>query len=192
MHQDLAPGFLIASPKLDNTPFERAVIAMVHQDDDGAMGFIVNKPLEIDFGALLRSAARSAMDNVHVSASQMTVHFGGPVRVEQLWVLAHDLDDDAPSADVRVEPDWSLIAQAESIEALATGASGLNFRPFVGYTGWDNGQLEREIEEGSWLFLEFNDDYILSTDHETMWEDALKRLGVAPMAFLMMANAAQT
>ena len=52
----LAPGFLIASPRLDGGPFERAVIVMVHHDEEGAMGFIVNKPLGIDFGSLLESA----------------------------------------------------------------------------------------------------------------------------------------
>lgn len=195
MHETLSPGFLIASPKLDDSPFERAVIAMVHHDDRGAMGFIINKPLDVDLGTLLQSADEKLSGEIDLACFGMTVHFGGPVRVEQLWLVYHDVPDklesDAEplSFDLQFDPRWYVVAAYESIERLAGGQDGLDFKPFVGYTGWGAGQLEQELEEGSWLFLPFNNDFVLSLSGEPLWEEALSRLGVDPMAFLMMGAA---
>lgn len=198
-HGHLAPGFLIASPKLAGGPFERAVIVMVHHDDEGAMGFIVNKPLSIDFGSLLQGAEQEVVGPVVESCYEQSVHFGGPVRVEQLWLIYQQLH---PSEDVfedmrsieedgllKFDEEWYLVADSESIEEFVHGERHDPYRPYIGYTGWGPGQLEEEIEEGSWLFLEFEEDLILDQpDPEECWEDALERLGVNPMAFLMMGE----
>ncbi|MEM1349987.1 MAG: YqgE/AlgH family protein [Myxococcota bacterium] len=192
----LAPGFLIASPKLDGSPFERAVIVMVHHDDQGAMGFIVNKPLDIDFGSLLESvqedeyASRAIADGCF----DVFVHFGGPVRVEQLWVIYnHDgvpFEPDNDHGMISFGGTWTLVASSDSIEAFAFGERVNAFLPFIGYTGWGPGQLEGELEEGSWLCLDFQDDLVLDqdADGEDIWAEALGRLGVHPMAFLMMSK----
>ena len=59
---------------------------------------------------------------------------------------------------------------------------------FIGYTGWGPGQLEGEIEEGSWLCLDFEQVDALGGDDDACWSDALARLGVNPMAFMMMGK----
>ena len=198
-HQTLAPGFLIASPRLDGGPFERAVILMVHHDDEGAMGFIVNKPLDINFGALLQSADKPIIAEIADSCYQIDVHFGGPVRVEQLWLIyqqggehatrRHDLAKFSEEGTLRFEDAWFLAASSDSIERFATGVLNQPYRPFVGYTGWTEGQLEAEIEDGSWLFLDFQEDMVLDGPPEERWAAALSRLGVDPMAFMMMGKA---
>ena len=193
----LAPGFLIASPRLDGGPFERAVIAMIHHDEDGAMGFIVNKPLGIDFGSLLESADDQLGGSIDARCFDVSVHFGGPVRVEQLWLIYNEEPGDptperAPDAkedgQVRFDDMWYLVAASESIEAFAYGQRSSPFKPFIGYTGWGAGQLEGEIEEGSWLCLDFEQASVIGGDDETCWEDALRSLGVNPMAFMMMGK----
>lgn len=201
----ISPGFLVASPKLDDTPFERSVVVMVHHDDEGAMGFIVNKPLELDFGSVIDNLDGGAGRQVEPESFDIPVHFGGPVRAEQLWLMFQRTleGDDNPGADRRLlekiaMPDdsafafsdgWYLAASGDLIEEFATGLQPGDYRPFIGYCGWGAGQLETEIEEGSWLLLDFDGDFLFDSLPDVHWEDALERLGVEPTAFLMMGQA---
>lgn len=200
----MSPGFLVASPKLDETPFERAVVVMVNHDQQGAMGFIVNKPLEIDFGSVIQSV-NNGMDTEIVEESfEVPVHFGGPVRVEQLWLMFRrklegeehraanrrlveklELPDDSA---LSFGEEWFLAASGDLIEGFAMGDQHGAYRPFIGYCGWGPGQLTEEIEDGSWLLLDFDDEFLLDSLPDLQWEDALDRLGVDPTAFLMMGK----
>ena len=200
----ISPGFIIASPKLDGTPFERAVVVMVHHDEEGAMGFIVNKPLEINFGSLIESVNDDIARQILPECFEMPVHFGGPVRIEQLWLIfQRDLEDEEDQlANQRLLhklelPDdgaltfcdgWFLAASGELIEGFAMGQQHGEYRPLIGYAGWGAGQLESEIEEGSWLMLDFDGEFLLDSVPGVHWDDALSRLGVDPAAFLMMAK----
>lgn len=205
--QQISPGFLVASPRLDDTPFERSVVAMVRHDDEGAMGFIVNKPLELDFGSVIQSVNDDISRQLTADSFDVPVHFGGPVRVEQLWLMfQRSLDaeaDEQTEADRRLRDklqmpddsavsfgdDWFLAASGDLIEEFATGDQHGNYRPFIGYCGWDGGQLEAEIEEGSWLLMDFDGEFLFPSLPGEHWEDALERLGVDPAAFLMMGSA---
>ncbi len=203
--QGLSPGFLIASPKLDETPFERAVIMMVEHDQEGAMGFIINKPLELRFGTLMESVNEELESAIEKSHFEKVVHFGGPVKVEQLWLIfrrrlegarwepenqalmekLHRLDDSA----LAICEEWFLAASGELIEGFATGEQSGRFRPFIGYTGWGPGQLESEIDEGSWLALDFDAEFLWEVSQGEYWDRALDRLGVDAMSFMMMGKA---
>ena len=206
MHDSLSPGLLIASPKLDGGTFERAVIVMVHHDEEGAMGFIINKKLSVDLASLLESADEELPGEVGEACSGMAVRFGGPVRLEQLWLIYQRKAAAEPARGgfsgqiealqqrgaLRFGDRWWLIADSDSIEQFVYGERDDPHRPFIGYTGWGPGQLEEEIDEGSWLFLDFQDDLIFwEMETEECWDEALKRLGVSPMAFLMMGKAAK-
>ncbi|RAL21237.1 hypothetical protein DL240_13990 [Lujinxingia litoralis] len=199
-----APGFLIASPRLDGSPFERAIVAMVHHDQEGAMGFIVNKPLEIDFGSLIQSVNEDIARRLTPESFEMPVYFGGPVRIEQLWVIYQRLEGiDADQAERRRHlrrmrqgdegeltfmEGWYLAASGEIIEGFAQGLQPGRYRPFIGYAGWGPGQLEEEIEEGSWLMLDFAPHSFFHPRPGAQWEESLAELGVDPAAFLMMAR----
>ena len=199
----ISPGFLIASPRLDGTPFERAVVVMVHHDHEGAMGFIINKPLDLDFGSLIESVNDEIARQILPECFEMPVHFGGPVRVEQLWLIfQRELAASEKAVDrellrqVQLPDDgaltfcegWFLAAHGEIIEGFALGHQHGSYRPMIGYSGWGPGQLESEIEEGSWLLLDFDGDFLLDSLPSVHWDDALERLGVDPTAFLMMGK----
>src|SRR5690554_939968 len=85
--RSMSPAFLVASPRLDGSPFERAVILLVHHDLSGAMGYIINKPVDVDFGTLISSVNTEIESKILADRFQKAVYFGGPVRLEQLWVL---------------------------------------------------------------------------------------------------------
>ena len=199
----LSPGFLVASPRMDGSTFERAVILVVHHDEDGAMGFIVNKPLSVNLGELLETADETLPGEIAERCFGLDVQFGGPVRMEQLWLIYRDDgEEQEPEASIedleergclQVAPRWRLIADSDSIEVFLYGEREDPFRPFIGYTGWGAGQLEGEMEEGSWLHLPFEGERVFEDrDQEEAWHDALKRIGVDPFAFLMMGGLAKS
>ncbi|MFU8805966.1 MAG: YqgE/AlgH family protein [Bradymonadaceae bacterium] len=203
-HRSLCPGYLIASPKLDGTPFERSVVSMVHHDREGAMGFIINKPLEIDFGSLIQSVNDDIARRVVPASFDVHVYFGGPVRIEQLWMIFQEEISPGPgytdqesekflkgledNSTLSFSEGWFLAASGDIIEGFALGVQDGNYRPFIGYAGWGPGQLEAEIEDGSWLFLDFQEDLFFDTMPAYNWDQALARLGVDPTAFLMMGK----
>lgn len=190
INHTLAPGFLVASPKLDGSVFDRAVIIMVHHDREGAMGFILNKPIDVDFGTLLEMVDVSE-NKIADSCYEQDVFFGGPVRVEQLWVIHNSPDHIFADSDDEVlfHPQWHLSSDAGSIKVLAEKAEH-KFRPLMGYAGWGPGQLEDEIGEGSWLVLDFDERFI-DTSVDEMWDFALTKLGIDETTFLMMGKAGQ-
>ncbi len=194
----LAPGFLIASPRLDGSLFERSVIVMVNYDENGAMGFIINKPLEVDFGSLLEMVEIDT-EAIAPRCYEQEVFFGGPVRVEQLWVIYNGMlggatpqpnfDGLQADGEIRFHDQWALSGTSQSIESFAFGREGNLFRPFVGYAGWGPGQLEQEIGEGSWLMLDFDESFVLEAEPTNLWDVALHRLGVDETTFMMMGKA---
>ena len=93
------------------------------------------------------------------------------------------------SAEMQFYDEWALSGAVDSIESLANGQRSGEFRPLIGYSGWGPGQLEGEIEEGSWLVLDFDEDFVLKSTLETIWDDALARLGVDETIFAMMGKA---
>jgi putative transcriptional regulator len=122
----MSPGFLVASPKLDGSPFERAVILLVHHDPRGAMGYIINKPVDVDFGTLIASVNTAIQPKILADRFEKTVYFGGPVRIEQLWVLyKHELGEEpealqggaAPSP-----PEPAAHTVSESMQNMFSGA----------------------------------------------------------------------
>lgn len=194
---ELTPSFLLASPRLDGSLFERSVIVMVHHDEQGAMGFIVNKPLEVDFGSLLEMVDIDS-DQIAPRCYEKDVYFGGPVRVEQLWVITQDelgtfdFPDDLDSLHVEGEAKfhsrWALSGTSSAIESFATGDDQNPFRPFVGYAGWGPGQLEQEINDGSWLLTDFEENRVIDADPGTLWNAILSEMGIDETTFLLMGK----
>jgi putative transcriptional regulator len=83
---------------------------------------------------------------------------------------------------------WFLAASGEIIEGFAVGRQNGDYRPFIGYAGWGPGQLESEIDDGSWLLLDFDEDFFFDSLPGVHWDEALQKLGVDPAAFLMMGK----
>lgn len=204
--QSLAPGLLIATPKLDGGPFERAVIVLLHHDDgDGTIGFVVNKPLDVDFGTIMDSAEQQFVETLPRKISNKTVCFGGPVQMQQLWVMYRDSEgveypepQDPDVADVfdyvteqetfEFGPNWVLSASSEHIQTVAMNGNPDEFVPVLGYTGWGAGQLRGELEEGSWLTLDFDESFLRDFDGEEAWQKAMDKLGLQADGFYMMGQ----
>ncbi|HEY4332600.1 MAG TPA: YqgE/AlgH family protein [Ilumatobacteraceae bacterium] len=159
---------LLAVPLLDEPTFHRTVVYMMQHDEDGALGVVLNRPTDED--------SLPGLDSWMLELSHPQVVFeGGPVESSTLIAvaaLAHDAESDA----------YALLADGLGTVDLAKlpsdVAEGLrNLRVFRGYAGWGPGQLDDELEEGSWLVLDCDINDVFSRNPRDLWRNLLRRHG---------------
>ncbi len=135
----LAGKLLIASPRLTDPNFVRSVVLLVQDDENGAIGLVLNHPLDV---TLKEAIEKTLGEELSVEG---TLHQGGPCEGP---VMA--LHDDPTRSQIEVGGGIHFTTEREDIEyLLRTGEASARF--FIGYAGWGAGQLDGEIETGSWL-----------------------------------------
>lgn len=162
--------FLIAIPQLGDPNFLRSVVLLLHHGADGALGLVVNHPLELTLGEFAREHDMAC----HSRAKDLPLLRGGPVEPTRGWILH---DDDLGERQ-EVIPGLSVSGSLESLKALLAG--GRPMRLLLGYAGWGAGQLEREMAQGSWLTVEADPKHVLVTPASDCWNAVLREMGVDP------------
>lgn len=184
---ELAPGILIASPGLRDPNFEQKVVLLASHDEEGAFGFVLNGDSIMSLRELMSHADLKPSHDC--SSGRVTV--GGPVSSEQVW-LAYPSEHRLAKTDGQFDVGDRIVATASKLvlERISGGLKLPGLRAFSGYAGWVGGQLEAEIQSGSWLpakiplslvFLAEGDQ---GYDPVQMWQAAYRSLGTIPMAFV--------
>lgn len=159
---------LIAEPFLKDPNFIRSVTLLCRFDElEGAIGFVINKPHHQQLGDLLPEMA----------AFDLPIFVGGPVQMDTLHFL-HQYPEHFPDApEITKGIYWG--GDFELLKSLIKSGDIKNdcIRFYLGYSGWDAGQLDEEIEEKSWLTVEANQDIVFNTPAEDIWKLSLKLLG---------------
>ena len=163
--------FLVASPHLQGSFFEGAVVLLLEHDEQGAMGLMVHLPAGPTVAELLPELAQETAP----------VWLGGPVEPSLGWCLYHD--PVGLSGEVNLVPGLLMSSSQEVLEAVM--ASGQEYMLVLGYTGWSAGQLAGEAREGTWLWVEQDTPELLwGVPPEKRWTEALRRLGVNPQTIV--------
>ena len=169
----LTDHFLIAMPGLRDPNFSRTVTYVCEHTEQGAMGIVINRPMEIRLGEVLtqldiESDDRSVIDTV--------VYLGGPVQPERGFVLhsgEHRFD-----STLAITPDISVTTSRDVLEAIAVGQGPQRCLVALGYAGWGGGQLEEEMSANAWLSGPADRDIIFRLPVEARWQAAAQILGV--------------
>ena len=170
----LANHFLIAMPELASSFFAQSVTFICEHNDDGAMGFVINRPLEITI--------RELFDQVNISYlpdfkhSEQIVMSGGPVEPERGFVL--HTGEPVWGASMPITTDLSVTTSFDVLEAIGMNKGPDTFLLALGYAGWGAGQLDNEILENSWLSSPANKELLFSHDCENCWQQAADLIGV--------------
>lgn len=161
-------NILVASPFLDNTPFERSVILLL-TDDNGFMGIILNKMNQSPRTA--NSLIESLKDK-----SAIPLYDGGVVDKDVLFCVHRNK---RIKNSLILRDGLYVNGDFPQIEKMALTTANLNqkARFYLGYAGWEEGQLEQEIMDGSWVVTEADTSFIFSRDIGQMWSCALKQMG---------------
>jgi putative transcriptional regulator len=161
VEQSLQGQLLLASPALTDPNFARSVILIVQHNDEGALGLVLNRPLETTIESAWEQVGEEAQCNV-----EGPLFKGGPCE-GPVMVLHGEADE----AQEQVLNDVFFSAAKDQIERLVA-AGEEPIRVFVGYAGWSDGQLEREMEEGAWLPLPASAERVFA-DPDGMWESLM-------------------
>ena len=161
-------SILIASPFLDNTSFERAVILLL-TNDDGFMGIVMNKLSHSP------ETANSLLDNLK-DGPRIPLYNGGIVDKDVLFCVHRNR---RIKNSLQLKEGLYVNGDFTQIEHMALKGKELNqkIRFYIGYAGWSEGQLEQEIQDGSWVVSDASTDLLFSQDISQMWSTALRRMG---------------
>ena len=167
---------LIAMPQMGDSRFAQSVIYVCAHTNEGAMGIVVNSPLESpSFSDLLKQLK---VDPVPPARS-IRLCRGGPVENARGFVL--HTSDWTGDGSLRVDEGLALTASLDILKAIATGGGPEQGLLALGYAGWGPGQLDHEMQQNAWLSAPADLGLIFDGEHGTKWRRALAKLKIDPL-----------
>ena len=166
--KSLQGKLLIASPRMADSRFDRAVVLVLRHDENGAVGIILNRPMETN------AAGPWQLLDILATDRDQKVQIGGPVAGPLIVlhpVVAGEGEQRSTRGGVRI------VNKREELEELVQQADA-PLRFFVGHAGWAEGQLESEVADGVWLLAPAAADFVFA-EHDDMWINAIRESGRA-------------
>jgi putative transcriptional regulator len=173
--------FLVAMPEMGDERFRGAVIFMVGHTDEGAMGLVINQPVEdMRFVDVLEELGLGEKDEVirlPTTVRDREVLRGGPVQRGRGFVL-HSPDYFREGNSYEVSDEICLTATLDILKAIAFSGEPADAVFALGYCGWAPGQLENEIALNGWLTVPFSRDLLFGSALGDRYDMALSQLGI--------------
>ncbi len=162
----VAGNLLIAEPFLADPNFSRAVVLLCEHNEEGSVGFILNRPTQLTVGDLLPD----------LSSKWLNISQGGPVQLDTLHML-HRIPSMLGGNKVANGVYWG--GSYETLEKVVFDENihDNDLKLLLGYAGWSAGQLEKEIDEGSWMVTDPTGNILFDTAPESMWKSSIALLG---------------
>lgn len=171
----LTGKLLIAMPGMQDPRFVKTVIYMCAHSSDGAMGLVINRPLEsLSFPDLL-----SQLNIEPTGSGKATrIHFGGPVESGRGFVLHSS--DYVQDGTLVVDRAVALTATIDILRAINDGRGPKHSLLALGYAGWGPGQLDTEIKANGWLHVNADDELVFGPELDQKWMRAMGKIGIDP------------
>ncbi len=165
---------LIAMPSLQDLNFNHSVTLLCEHNEDGAMGIVINHPLDISTPELLEHMEIPCVDNQNINP----VFAGGPVQIDRGFVIHRAAK--LWKSSIQLDKNISVTTSSDILHAI--GRHEVDNESFIalGYAGWESGQLEQEILDNSWLTVPVDPDIIFSTNINQRWQRSMQLLGINP------------
>lgn len=171
----LTDQLLIAMPAMADPNFAHTVTYICEHSAGGALGIVVNRPLELTLGAVLEQLDLVPRD---AALAARIVYYGGPMLPERGFVL-HDSGSRFDST-LRVNERLSVTTSRDVLVAMADGRGPQQALVALGYAGWGAGQLEEELADNAWLSVPADPRLIFDTSVDKRWDAAARAIGFDP------------
>lgn len=171
--QSLTNHFLIAMPGMEDPNFSRTVTYICEHNEQGSMGIVVNRPMDLQLGDMLDQLD---IESHSTDALQMPVYLGGPVQTDRGFVLhsgTHLWD-----STLRITNGVSVTTSKDILEAIAKGEGPEQALIALGYAGWSGGQLDGEMSANAWLSGPADSNILFQMPSDERWQAAARLLGV--------------
>jgi putative transcriptional regulator len=170
---------LIALPGMSDPRFEKSVIFMCAHSEEGAMGIIINKPVD---GLSFKDLMQKLELQITPATPNFPILYGGPMETGRGFVL-HSGDYDGTDATLPVSDEVSLTATLEILRAIGDGRGPQRAIFALGYAGWSPGQIEDEIRANGWIHCDCDDALLFEPDFGGKWTNALSKIGIDVSGF---------
>ena len=163
-------NFLIATEKMNDNRFEKTVIAMLENDEDGAWGLVINKPMgSIPLAMLIDPSLSTSEEREKLYEKNILIFWGGPVEVKKIFVL-HSNEYQSESTinygGISISQDYNILFD------IAEDRGPEKSLVILGYSGWGSGQLEGEMERDHWILSDLDSDIIFEKESMKKWPKA--------------------
>lgn len=169
----LTNQLLIAMPGMADPNFSSTVTLICEHSDEGALGIVINRPLQLQLGGLLEQLEVSGLDPKIASTP---VLLGGPVGPEKGFVL-HDSNYSYENS-LQISGDIHLTFSRDVLDSMAAGTGPDKSLVALGYAGWEPGQLEDEMLANSWLNVPATPNIVFDLPFADRWSAAAETLGI--------------
>ena len=171
---NLCSKILIAMPTLGDPNFSKTITLICeHTQREGAMGIVLNLPTSFTVSQLLNQIEIEEDNSV---LHDSYVYFGGPVGVDQAFIL--HADNTNYESTLSISENLSLSTSRDAFTSIAQSKNLKNTIIVLGYAGWTAGQLEAEIASNSWLVIDYQYDLVFNTPTTEQWLAAGNTLGI--------------
>jgi putative transcriptional regulator len=165
--------FIIAMPNLADPTFFHTVTYLCQHSDGGALGIVINRSTNMKLGDIFKQMKIPVTSE---TAAQSIVFAGGPVQQERGFVL-HPTGGEWDMS-IEVSDTISLTTSRDVIEAIALGEGPKSYLVALGYAGWSEGQLEKEMLDNAWLNSPFGIKILFDTPIDQRWSAAANQIGI--------------
>ena len=163
-------NFLIATEKMNDNRFEKTVIAMLENDEDGAWGLVINKPMgSIPLAMLIDPSLSTSEEREKLYEKNILIFWGGPVEVKKIFVLhssEYQSDSTKNYGGISISQDNNILFD------IAEDRGPEKSLIILGYSGWGSGQLEGEMERDHWILSDLDSDIIFEKESIKKWPKA--------------------
>lgn len=161
---------LIALPDMQDKRFNKAVILICESNNDGAMGLVINNPMDLNTQEVFSNLDLDTPLNNH------TVRDGGPLNRNCGFIIHNN--NDLYTSSIKVQDQLTLTTSKDLLTQISKHEFDDKWQFILGYSGWEKDQLECEIAENTWLTCPVNLDLIFNTPIEEQWQKALSLIGI--------------
>lgn len=166
--------FLIAMPGMADPNFAHSVTYICEHSEDGAMGLVINLPMKLTLADIYQQLNLPCEDK---SANSPALA-GGPISVERGFVLHPNRETERWQSTTPISPEIALTASRDILESMSRGEGPDHYLVALGYAGWAEGQLEKEIANNAWLTVPADEQILFHTPVEQRWSAAARHLGI--------------
>ena len=168
-------SLLVSTPDMLDPRFSRSVIYLISHNEKGAMGFIINKPID---DIQLSDIIKIENSNKNITFQKKnTVFFGEPVEFKSGFLL-HSTEYEIKNTSLKIDDNFCLTNDTKALADIFEGNGPVSSLFMLGYAGWYPGQLEKEIMEDSWLVVNADPKLVFNKSHSQKYNLCLKLLGI--------------
>lgn len=161
-------------PDLLDPNFRRTVVLLIHHDDEGTFGLVLNRPAQVSAASLCETLGIQWH-----GSDEAEVYWGGPVQPNTGWMLFGGRVPETLGDITRLHGGIQFAGSLDALRHMAS-APPPELRLFLGYAGWGPGQLEEELTQGAWLVAPLSREVVFGVSSDGLWEHVWHSLGIDP------------